>query len=179
MGTPSSTQNVDARETASGTVFSEAATLNTLVIGYGNPLRGDDGFGWRVAERLLETKHERLEVIVCHQLTPELAEPLSRADRAVFVDASLSVPLGQLEVRELEVRALNPTMAHHLEPTQLLALARRLYGRAAHATMISIGVSSLEYTQHLSIEVQAAIPRAVKAIVEVQQGAQNRAPSTG
>ena len=26
-----------------------------LIIGYGNPLRGDDGFGWHAAERLRET----------------------------------------------------------------------------------------------------------------------------
>ncbi|MBK7179706.1 MAG: hypothetical protein IPH82_21430 [Chloroflexi bacterium] len=26
--------------------------MNSLLIGYGNPLRGDDGIGWRVVEEI-------------------------------------------------------------------------------------------------------------------------------
>jgi len=31
---------------------------HTLIIGYGNPLRGDDGFGWHAALRLREIVHD-------------------------------------------------------------------------------------------------------------------------
>src|SRR5215472_4005839 len=60
-----------------------------LIIGYGNPLRADDGVGWRMACRLGElVRDEPFEVLAVHQLTPELAEPISRAELVIFVDAS-------------------------------------------------------------------------------------------
>ena len=63
-----------------------------LIIGYGNPLRGDDGLGWRAAEQLAEIiPQSEAEVIACHQLTPELAEPISRARLVIFIDMSLEL----------------------------------------------------------------------------------------
>src|SRR5208282_6599133 len=82
---------VNSRRAAEG-----AAPLSTvhcslstaLVIGYGNPLRSDDGFGWHASRLLAEALTGRdVEVITCHQLTPELAHPLSQCRRAVFIDA--------------------------------------------------------------------------------------------
>ena len=50
-------------------------TRNTLIIGYGNPLRGDDGVGQAVARAFeAEAAIEGAEVVSCRQLTPELAE---------------------------------------------------------------------------------------------------------
>ena len=46
-----------------------------LIIGFGNPLRSDDGVGWRAAEELEhKLSGSGVEVITCHQLTPELAD---------------------------------------------------------------------------------------------------------
>ena len=60
-----------------------------LIIGYGNPLRGDDGVGWRVAEAAGTALPEgAATVLAVHQLTPELSAPISRAGRVVFVDAA-------------------------------------------------------------------------------------------
>jgi hydrogenase maturation protease len=59
-----------------------------LIIGYGNPLRGDDGLGVEVACCLKEIiRDESVEVLSQHQLMPELADPVSRASLVVFVDA--------------------------------------------------------------------------------------------
>jgi hydrogenase maturation protease len=49
----------------------------TLIIGYGNPLREDDGVGWQVADQLLKNSEGSIKVLTAHQLTPELAEPIS------------------------------------------------------------------------------------------------------
>ena len=50
-----------------------------LILGYGNPLRSDDGLGWQVAVQLFRTNTSpEVLVLPCHQLTPELAEPISR-----------------------------------------------------------------------------------------------------
>ena len=55
----------------------------------GNPLRGDDGVGWRVAEAVAAALPDAVaDVLTVHQLTPELAEPISRAERVIFIDAA-------------------------------------------------------------------------------------------
>lgn len=66
-----------------------AGLPRALVIGYGNPLRSDDGIGWRVAEELRgRVDASRIEVIECRQLTPEMAEQIRTAGLVVFVDAA-------------------------------------------------------------------------------------------
>lgn len=103
----------------------------TLVIGYGNPLRSDDGFGWH-AGRLLsqELAGRNAEVITCHQLTPELAERLSQSQRAVFIDADTQGKPGQIHRRAVLPKVATPsTFTHSCTPSGLLASAERLYGR--------------------------------------------------
>src|SRR5690349_3202000 len=79
---------------------SPATARPALVIGYGNPLRGDDSLGYAVADQLLSEPRPRgpdgLWIIRSQQLTPEMAEPLSRSDVAIFVDAAADLPAGQL-----------------------------------------------------------------------------------
>ena len=59
-----------------------------LVVCYGNPLRGDDGVGWIVAEKLQQRSLPDFVFIQTHiQLTPEQAADLSEADLAIFIDA--------------------------------------------------------------------------------------------
>ena len=70
---------------------------HTLIIGYGNPLRGDDGVGPRAAELLVEEDGvtspllpDGVQVLVCHQLTIELAPQIAEADRLILIDAIAS-----------------------------------------------------------------------------------------
>ena len=58
--------------------------MKPLVIGYGNSLRGDDGAG-PYAARLLQNMNDEggWDIVACHQLTPELAETISRASLVI------------------------------------------------------------------------------------------------
>src|SRR5262245_17655736 len=67
-----------------------------LVVGYGSLLRSDDAAG-RLVVRTLSAA-ESVETVECHQLTPELAERLSAAALAVFVDARIGSPAGAIQV---------------------------------------------------------------------------------
>ncbi|MBM3492820.1 MAG: hypothetical protein FJX72_00645 [Armatimonadetes bacterium] len=58
---------------------------------------GDDAAGPRVGRALMRRPIPGACVLVCHQLTPEIAESLSRATHALFVDAR--VPDGDTHVR--------------------------------------------------------------------------------
>src|SRR5579859_3807286 len=59
-----------------------------LILGIGNPLRGDDGLGRVVAEQVAQSHDLDCEVQVVHQLMPELAQYMAMADLVVMIDAS-------------------------------------------------------------------------------------------
>ncbi len=76
---------------------------NTLIIGYGNEIRGDDAVGPRIAALVNDWKLPAVTALAVHQLPPELAEPIAAAQQVVFVDASADP-----NVREVQTRPLEP-----------------------------------------------------------------------
>ena len=64
-----------------------------LVIGYGNTLRGDDGVGPHVAEAIGAMRLPEVHTIVCQQLSPEHAAPISLAETVIFVDAAVDASI--------------------------------------------------------------------------------------
>ncbi|MFN8530147.1 MAG: hydrogenase maturation protease [Anaerolineae bacterium] len=103
-----------------------------LVIGYGSPLRSDDTIGPRAATALGEL-HPDWDVITAVQLTPELAEPISRAARVIFIDAAVGEPPGAVRCEAVVPAALEHGFTHHATPSSLLASAAELYNRAPDA----------------------------------------------
>lgn len=100
--------------------------MTALVIGYGNPLRTDDGLGWHAAAVLALAHLDDTIVLQRHQLTPELAVDVADASVVVFVDARPVT--GATDDREVRVDEVEPeygrlTWTHHLTPGELLALA--------------------------------------------------------
>lgn len=140
--------------------------LRTLIIGYGNPLRSDDAFGWHASRLLAQVlTGQDVDVITCHQLTPELAEQLSRCRRAVFIDADAAGNPGEIHRRT--VRPLAPassSFTHTCTPSGLLASAKQLYGRRPPATIITVTAQSFEFGDALSPVVSAALPKVVEQV---------------
>jgi hydrogenase maturation protease len=136
-----------------------------LVIGYGNPLRADDGVGWQVAQRLAGDVSTDVEVISTHQLTPELAKPIGRARLVVFVDARAGGEPGSIDCRLAGPAGGGTVMfSHDLDPPALLELARLVYGACPTAVVVSIAGADFGYGVGLSLAVQAAIPEAVRRV---------------
>ena len=140
-------------------------TLNTLVIGFGNALRGDDGAGLIAAELLLERIHlPEVEIVPQHQLTPELMEPISRAARVIFIDAAVSGPTGKVHRIALRPAPACARFTHHATPESLLAGAQALYGHTPEATLYTIPGRSFDIGQELSPSVRAAVNELVAAL---------------
>ncbi len=141
----------------------------TLIVGYGNALRGDDSLGWHAVERLAGVPLLRgARVVWRHQLTPELADDLSKVSLAILIDISVDVEAGALSVRRLEPEpAAGSAWSHHIEPASLAALARELYGAAPVVFVVSVGAASLEVGDGLSPAVEAALPAVVEAVVSI------------
>lgn len=138
-----------------------------LIIGWGNPLRGDDGLGWRAAGQLAEVlQGQEVTVRVSHQLLPEFAEELSRFDLVIFIDASCdNGPLGQVRFERVEPsRSPSVAFTHQMDPSVLLAMAERLYGSRTKAVLFSVAGDSFGFGEELSPEVQSAIPELLARI---------------
>jgi hydrogenase maturation protease len=146
-----------------------SASGPVLVVGYGNPLRSDDGVGPAVAARLADDPRlAGAEIRVEHQLTPELAMDASRASLLVLVDAGTTEAPGEVSVRRLEPLAdSGSAWTHHLDPSALVGLARELWGAAPPVIIVSIGPASLEMGEGLTEAVESAVPRAVDVIAAI------------
>lgn len=145
----------------SSTTLTTKADL--LVIGYGNTLRGDDGVGPRVAEAVGSLRLPGVNTLICQQLSPEHADPISRADAVVFVDAAVDAPK-EVQLRPLEPNESPQLMAHAADPRTMLALAREVFGHVPRAWWLTIPAVNLEFSETLSLEAQRGLEEAVKRI---------------
>ncbi len=138
-----------------------------LIIGWGNPLRGDDGLGWRAAERLAEVlPGPQFTVRASHQLLPEFAEEISRSDLVIFIDASCdNGSPGEIRFERVEPsRSPSAAFSHQMDPPALTGMARRLYGFCPSAFFFSVRGRSFEDGEDLSPEVESALPELLERI---------------
>jgi hydrogenase maturation protease len=112
-------------------------------------LRSDDGVGAKVAAAVAELALPAVTALVRHQLTPELAEPISEAREVVFVDAAADAST-EVQMRQLEPAAGAQLMAHAADPRMLLTMAKQLFGRCPPAWWLTIPVENLEFGEELS-----------------------------
>jgi hydrogenase maturation protease len=144
-----------------------------LVVGYGNPLRSDDGIGWHAA-RLLATdpRLDGARVLARHQLAPELAEDVSRASLVVLVDAAADGDPGSVSVRQIEPRPATPTptWSHHLDPETLAGLAEALYGAVPPIVLVSVAAGSFAEGDGLSSPLRQVLPEVVEVVTGVVGG---------
>jgi hydrogenase maturation protease len=138
-----------------------------LIIGYGSPLRGDDAFGWHAAHQLLKSPHHSLQVLAAHQLTPELAEPISQADLVIFIDASKEGEPGTWKCEDIteEQPLVNP-LAHQFAPAILLAYARTIFRASPTAIIVSFATDSFVCSQTLTPGAEAALAEVLQWISE-------------
>ena len=144
----------------------QPAGRDFLVIGYGNTLRGDDGVGPRVAEAIEKLNLPGVRTLICQQLSPEHADPVSRAHTVVFVDAAVDAPR-EVQLRKLEPGESSQLMAHAADPRTMLALARDVFGHAPQAWWLTIPAVKLDFSETLTPEAQRGFAEAVEQIQEL------------
>ena len=131
-----------------------------LIIGYGSPLRTDDALGGLIAEAL--------GGISVGQLTPELAQPISRADFVVFIDACYGANAGTVHLERIEPQS-NTRFTHSSNPSALLSTAETLYGFAPPAVLISITGANFDYGDTLSPHLQVLLPQIITQVQAIIQ----------
>ena len=139
------------------------AHSNRLVIGIGNPLRGDDGVGACLAEQaaMLTAADPGGPVAVrsVQQLTPELAEELAQLEDVLFIDAWLAPDTAEPRLTAIDAAA-GALESHRLEPAQLLAASQALYSRMPRAHLLQVPAHAIGHGMELSAELQAVLPAA-------------------
>ena len=134
-----------------------------LVIGYGNELRCDDGVGPKVAAAVAEWNSSGIRTLACHQLTPELAEPIASARQVVFVDAA-AASSGAVQLRQLDPIMSAEAMTHSTDPRWLLGLAKQVFGRCPSAWSLTIPTEDLGFGEELSSLARQGMQTALERI---------------
>lgn len=141
----------------------------TLIAGFGNVLRKDDGFGVEVIRRLEEegvgSDVTLLEVGTGGiRLAQELMTPY---DRLIIVDAmNRGRAPGSVSVLAVDdVERVREVDMHAAEPSRALALARALAALPAEILMVSCEPEEMdELSTELSSSVSAGVDRALMEI---------------
>jgi len=157
----------------------------TLVVGFGNSYRRDDGVGRAVVNLLrqqvgqsvldplddgLAELGREVDTVVVHQLVPEFAELLGSYDLAIFVDARVGEGGEPLREAPIAPRAHTSSVSHHLHPGTLLDLTRRLHGHAPEGVLLSLEGHDFDFGEALSPETARLVPPAVARIRALAEG---------
>jgi hydrogenase maturation protease len=159
-------------------IFMSASPVGCLILACGNTLRSDDGVGPFLAEWAAERFRENgdVRVVATQQWTPDLTERIAEAQSVLFVDSSVEILPGRVNISPVEARSGNVGVAtHHLDAAELLGLTRELYrSQPAHAMLLTVGAGSTELGESFSEPVEAALPRArgilEKAVLRFLEG---------
>ena len=82
--------------------------MKQLVLGWGNPMVGDDGIGIRAAELLAERIGEEIHVMASSHAGLRLVERMLGYDRVIIADVHQGDPDGGLHREVVHPRALSP-----------------------------------------------------------------------
>ena len=150
--------------------------MKTLVVGLGNPILGDDGVGWKVAENVRSLISSYAEVDVdCLSLGGiSLMERLIGYERAILIDAFASDDEpGSVRVLELDsvpdYSAFHITSAHDTSLQNALKLGRGI-GAVLPEEIMVVGIATshiYDFSEELSPSVEAAIPRATQMVIDL------------
>jgi hydrogenase maturation protease len=165
-----------------GASTADAGLPRTLVVGLGNPILGDDGVGWKVAdavEAALDrdggSARARGPVVVERLAVGGLAlmERLAGERHAIIVDAVLTGADPPGTVRVVGVAALPGREASHLDSAHDVTFATAMaIGRSLGAdlpddvTIITIeAVRVGDFGEAMTPAVEAALPEAVARVL--------------
>jgi hydrogenase maturation protease len=142
----------------------------TLILGYGNFDRQDDGVAWHVlasvARRLgcavpLSPDDEfppndgapdngGPDFFFDLQLTPEMSETIAQYERVCFVDAHTGAVPQDVNVSEINAEFQASPLTHHLTAQSLLTFAQTLYNARPEAILVSVRGYQFGFERELS-----------------------------
>ncbi|RKY16919.1 MAG: hypothetical protein DRQ55_16995 [Planctomycetota bacterium] len=156
----------------------------TLVVGLGNPILGDDGVGWRVIDELDELDHDEASLQQACVGGVSLMELLVGYRRAIIVDAIIDPEEAPGSVWCRPLSAVETGVASHLDSSHDAPLPAAIAaGRAMGANLPSdidvVGIVIQRgdvFGEELSDVVAAAVPVAAAEVVGVLRERRSSSP---
>ncbi|MFZ0480186.1 MAG: hydrogenase maturation protease [Terriglobales bacterium] len=172
MDRPTKVEVIEGKQpTARENQVASLTGRHVLIVGFGNPLRSDDGVGWHVAQQLArDLSRPGVQIVALQQLTPEVADFASRAEKVLFVDAAHEGVPGEIQCRRIAPAASSGEHSHEFSPSAILALAETLYGRYPPAWLLTVCGETFATGDSMSAAVSAAIPAVLERIVRFIAG---------
>jgi hydrogenase maturation protease len=150
--------------------------MKTILVGLGNPILGDDGVGWKVAEEVKKRlpPQARVDVEYLSLGGISLMEHLIGYDKAILIDAFKSDEAnGSILVMHLEdlpkYSAFHTTSTHDTSLQNAIQMGRNMGAKLPERIMV-VGIiteQNFEFGESLTPEVQAAVPVAARAALEL------------
>ena len=164
-------------------VSSQDTRPSVLIIGYGNISRRDDGVAFHIIQRLRgrlglrawspddevdDGEKAGLATTLVHQLAPELAETLASFEVVVFVDAHVEgARRDPVHWEEITPAYRAGIVAHHLEPSVVLALCQTLYGSGPTGYLLSVLGTEFDFGDRLSPVTSQLAEQAVDVLLDL------------
>jgi hydrogenase maturation protease len=160
--------------------------MKTLIIGLGNPILGDDGVGWVVAEQVQKTLNDRsrtmddghdVEVDFASLGGLSLMERLTDSERVILIDSIYTgkKPVGSVNRFSLEaltdMSSGHSASAHDTSLKNALKVGRSMDIRLPedqNVMIVAIEAKSVyDFSEELTPPVAEAVPRAVQAVLDL------------
>jgi hydrogenase maturation protease len=154
--------------------------VKTIVLGLGNPILGDDGVGWQIAQEIQKRtdlpKDIEVDYLAVGGIT--IMERLIGYERAILIDSFVTskAPIGSVScfsLEELPNRALGHTCSAHDTTLQNALKIGRDLGAQLPGDISIVAVEArdvFDFSEQLSPAIAAAVPNAVQAVINILGG---------
>ncbi len=127
----------------------------TLIYGYGNPGRQDDGLGARFIElvdKWLEDQNiQNIETDCNYQLNVEDAATISEYDKVIFVDASVVEEVDDYKLERIEPdNARIEFTMHAVSAAYIVDLCKKIYGKIPESYALHIKAYEFDFKEELT-----------------------------
>jgi len=149
--------------------------VRTLVLGIGNPILGDDGIGFHIAQELAkEIKDENIGVKDTSVNGLNLLELIVGYDKLIVIDAIMTEEAKAGEIYRLKPRSSSETAwstisLHHLNLATTIEIGERLFPKEMPGEVIIFAIGAQEVTEvtgEMTARVKEAIPRVINLVLE-------------
>lgn len=121
-------------------------TNKTVLVGFGNEYRKDDGLGIR----LLDLIDEKISKIKIQELSIDILDDIKDFETVIFVDAALEGE--DINLRKIEKEPKFSPLTHHLSPEELLIWAENINKKNYEFYLLSIRGYDFDFGEEPSEE---------------------------
>ena len=154
----------------------------TIIIGYGNIDRSDDGVAYAIINLVrqklghniledgdtgLEELGSEIDSVFLPQLVPEIMELIKVYEQIIFVDAHTGAGMEDLNCSKVNPQYVSSTFTHHMTPETLLAFLKTLYQHEPESYIVSVRAHDFDFKRDFSPETKSLLRPASDRIMQL------------